>query len=147
MIKNSWEEIEILFHLHIELLFYYLENVKWRLDPGGFSCIFTASLLEKIKSIQCYWRKNNTKCFTNKNLEFMNIVTFWREAYWGCWEWHFFSRVWALIHVTRTNENTSFQGMYCFKCIIQLAARTRHVEKRNNHLLSIAIKTKFTVLF
>lgn len=60
----------------------------------------------------------------------------------------FFSRVWALIQVTRTNENTSFQGMYCFKCIIQLAARTRHVEKRKqNHLLSIAIKTKFTVLF
>lgn len=54
----------------------------------------------------------------------------------------------GLIQVTHTTENISFQGMYCFKCVIQLAVRTRRVEERKeNHLLSIAIKTKFTVPF
>lgn len=56
-----------------------------------------------------------------------------------------FSCIWSLIQVTRTNR--SIQGTYCFKCRMRLAARTRCVEKRKqNHLLSIAIKAKFTVL-
>lgn len=54
----------------------------------------------------------------------------------------------GLIQVTHTTENIRFQGMYCFKRVIQLAVRTRRVEERKeNHLLSIAIKTKFTVPF
>lgn len=46
-----------------------------------------------------------------------------------------------------TTENTSFQGMYCSKCILHLAARPDVLKNtQQNHLLSIAIETKFTVL-
>lgn len=54
---------------------------------------------------------------------------------------------WALSS-EHTTENISFQGMYCSKCILHLAARPDVFKKKKqqNHLLSIAIKTKFTVL-
>lgn len=59
----------------------------------------------------------------------------------------FFS-IWALIQVTRTTENISFQGMYCFKCIIQFAARADVLEnKTQTTSFLIAIETKFTIVF
>lgn len=123
LIWRNWNSISSTCRAATVLL---VENVKWKLDPWGFPCIFIASLLEKIKSIQCHWKKIIVIYFTNNNLEF---TTFWRERYWGCWE--YFLCIWALIQLTRTTENRSFQGLYCFKCIINLLPEPDVLKNKN----------------
>lgn len=101
--------MEIHFHHHVELLFYYLENVKWKLDPEGFPCVFITSLLEKIKSIQYYWRKIIVKYHHQWVLSSLVLWPYGSRDIEGM-EKIFFSCVWSLIKVIRTNRRYKLSG-------------------------------------